>query len=197
MDREERYKIVVERAKEIRTISEQYDKRSLEYGKASVEFSKLLVTNLHLINAGGLLATPTLAKFVGYEVMRAKVQTLVLTLPPVLFLLGLISAAVCALATSRNFHKHAPAAVLDKEEQIAAARTHFPLLPDEEPYTAYEQDKHLIDEARKKNNRSIQRTYFTGLGSGTLSIIFFAAGCGVYGIALLLPVLESWRQAPT
>jgi len=128
--------------------------------------------------------------------MRAKVQTLVLTLPPILFLIGLISAVVCALATYRNFQKHAQTAVLDKEEQIAAARTHFPLLPGEEPYAAYEQDKHLIDMTRKKNNKSVQRTYFTGLGSGILSIMFFAAGCSVYGIALLLPILESWRQAP-
>jgi hypothetical protein len=63
-EQEYRYKVLAERAKEIRALCEPFDKRAVEYSKASVEFSKILVTNLNLINAGGLLATPTIAKTV-------------------------------------------------------------------------------------------------------------------------------------
>jgi hypothetical protein len=166
----------------------------MEYGKASVEFSKLLVTNLHLINAGGLLATPTIAKFLGYEAMRPAIRVAVLTTPPVLFLAGLLCAAGCALSAYVNFQKHARSQNLLRDEQLLAIKTHFPLLPDEKPYTmtAYHADLASIRRVQAKNDRAIQKTYRLGISFGLLSLLFFSLACGFYGLVLLWPTLKPW-----
>lgn len=80
-----------------------YEKRALEAQKASVEFSKLLITNLILINAGALIALPATAAFIGVQSSAAPAQKmLVVGAPAVLYVVGLIAGLVCALATYRD-----------------------------------------------------------------------------------------------
>lgn len=70
---------------------ELYQKRYAEAYKQASEFSKLVLTNLHLINAGGLVALPWLATFTNTAGLAAGFQcTLTQTKPPA-FLLQLLS----------------------------------------------------------------------------------------------------------
>lgn len=176
-----------EREKEKRAIGEPYEKRAIEYSKASVEFSKILLTNIHLINAGSLLATPTIAKFLGYETLKPGTQTLLLVLPPVFFLSGLVCAALSALATYRNFQLHAADEMYDRARALANARRFFPLIAGEPPYTTYETELEEIEEKQRKNDNAIQSTYVRGLGFGFASIGCFLAGCFTFAAVLFWP----------
>jgi hypothetical protein len=191
-EQEYRYKVLAERAKEIRALCEPFDKRAVEYSKASVEFSKILVTNLNLINAGGLLATPTIAKFLGFDAMRPAVKVVALTVPSVLFLLGLVCAALCALLAYINFKRHASNEGWLREGQYINMKLHFPLLPGEEPYTDYYQDIAKATKEIDNSRKAINRSYYAGIGFGVSSVIFFVAACCFYGLVLLWPIIKLW-----
>ncbi len=193
----EKFRILSERAKELRAISEPYEKRATEYHKASVEFSKILLTNIHLINAGGLLATPTIAKFIGYDSLTAANQAAIIVLPPVMFLLGLLFAALSALATYRNFQLHADDELFQRNKDLASAKRHFPLLPNEAPYSSYEDDIAEVNTAKDENISEINKTYKYGLGFGFASIGCFLLGSSVYGAVVFLPSILDWLLGPS
>jgi hypothetical protein len=183
------FKVIAEREKEKRAVGEPFEKRAIEYSKASVEFSKILLTNIHLINAGSLLATPAIAKFLGYETLKAGPQTLILVLPPVFFLFGLVFAAFSALSTYRNFQLHAADEMYDRDRALVGLQLHFPLMPSESPYNSYEADVSKIEKAKRKNARAVQSTYVRGLGFGFASIGCFLAGCCTYAAVFFWPYI--------
>ncbi len=191
-DQEFRFKVLAERAKEVRALCEPFDKRIVEYSKASVEFSKILVTNLNLINAGGLLATPTIAKFLGFDMMRPAVKIVVLTVPGALFLAGLVCAALCALATYINFQRHGRHEGLLRGVGFINMKLHLPLMPGEKPYTDFDEDNAKALKDVEESRKAINRSYHAGRGFGILSAVCFVAASCFYGLVLLWPVIKSW-----
>ena len=83
----------------LRTITRRRPSNS----KPSLEFSKLVNTNLHLINAGALLATPTIANFLKFNDAPASDKIFLIGTPSGLFLL----AMCCAYRTCLSFRYHA------------------------------------------------------------------------------------------
>lgn len=184
------FALLAARAKEVRDISDPYEKQSIEYSKFSVEFSKIIVTNLHLINAGGLLATPTISKYLGFDTFPVGSRIFLVAVPAGLFLTGLLMAALCGLATYKNFQRIARGFGFKKEGQIAAARTNFPLLPHEQPYTTYEIDNAKIEAAIEENSVAITRYYRIGITSGFASLISFCIACLFYGAVVVWPTIQ-------
>ncbi len=84
--------------------SELSDRRALETQKIAADFGKLIITNLHLINAGGLFAAPTLFNAISGSAPISRAERLLfLILPMGLLAAGLILASTTAFFVYRNF----------------------------------------------------------------------------------------------
>ncbi|BCB20051.1 hypothetical protein [Bosea sp. ANAM02] len=102
--------------KETRAAAEPWEKSALEYQKFAVEYSKLLVTNLYVLNAGGLISLPALSAFLGVNALARNERMFILGWTVSGFILGLVLAALCSLFVYFNFQTHAELARFQGEQ---------------------------------------------------------------------------------
>jgi hypothetical protein len=162
---------------EVRDAAEIFEKRAIEYHKAGVEFSKILVTNLFVLNAGGLIALPALSTFLGVAALPGPTRSWVLWLSAAGFGAGLLMAALCALVTYLNYHAFVDCAVAERDLAMFNVATAFgkngPIQAEiqraKEPYIA---------DVQQLTNK-INLTFRLGHVFGWLSILSFI-GAGVW-----------------
>ena len=170
----------------------RYDEQAGAYRTASVKFSQLAVTNLILINAGGLLALAN-------GVFSARVATMATaTQAGVWFVAGLVLAIGTAYATYLNFGLHASQqATLRSAEDWQQAKRRLTALAIEQS-TPFDQKGFLSDgrslsefaeecdrveneqkTAAGRANFWINFTFGAGQVFGLSSMVCFVAGCFV------------------
>jgi hypothetical protein len=157
--------------------AEPFEKDVLEYRKAAAEFSKLLVTNLHLINAGALLAVPTLSAFLGFTAAPRPDKLWLIGVPVACFTTGLLFAALCALATHRNFMWHADFAEWSRHKKLREIETAHPGTRTPERGESRSKALNEINAHLSNSERRISRTYYAGHITGWISALCFISGC--------------------
>ncbi|WP_170245877.1 hypothetical protein [Methylobacterium gnaphalii] len=158
-------------------ISEVFHAKTADAQKLSTEFSKLIITNLQFINAGGLLAVPSLStSFLGLSQLQHCEKMLYLGLPMAIFTIGLLSASLSALFTYFNYQ-----AVAQNNMYIAAEALHVvdEALPNMPPEirASNELTKREVSSKQAISQRSIRRNYYCAFIAGWTSIGSFIASC--------------------
>lgn len=116
-------------------VREYYSKRQFELSSLSLDFAKLVITNLIWINSAGLGALPVILKITGVDRIGLRELTDKAFWPGTLFAIGLLTALLSALvvylnlySSARfyegvgnsyltNFYSHV-SAIVDKEDMI-------------------------------------------------------------------------------
>ena len=153
-------------------IRDFHEKRALEAQKASTEFSKLVITNLSLINAGGLLALPATATFIGVPSTPAEKFNFV-GIPAILYIAGLFCGLLCGYVTYRNYQYGQSSIWPAYHQEIARLRKDMPWMKSNAEFQA--QVTAALDSSTtdlEAKNRWVQITYY-----GALALGWIAAGC--------------------
>ncbi|GEP00601.1 hypothetical protein [Methylobacterium haplocladii] len=158
-------------------ISEIWYDKSADALKHSVEFSKLIITNLQIINAGGLLAVPTVsASVLGLTGLNHTERLLYLGLPMAVFALGLLLATLCSYFTYRNYLAHAHTADAQAWRSTLEVENALPNLAlDRIEQTIRNLEE--IDKLQLGNLAAVQNNYIRVLVCGWLSVTCFVAAC--------------------
>lgn len=158
-------------------VGEFYDRRAIESQKIASEFSKIIVTNLHFINAAGLGAVPTLSSsLLGISGLDRYGRFYYLGIPMSVFALGLIFASLCAFQTYRNFSAAAQFSEYQRLREIAnieAVAHIFSLEYRDIAKSTANKCEILASQAAKK----INKTQNYALGCGWISIACFIGAC--------------------
>ncbi|MGX9982007.1 hypothetical protein [Methylobacterium fujisawaense] len=161
--------------------SELSDRRALETQKIASDFGKLIITNLHLINAGGLFAAPTLFNTIvssSQPTFSDKMRFLVL---PMSFLAaGLLLASTTAFFVYRNFNAIAEQWSFDRIMIEADLEAVNPSLDREAALKRFFDAKvsHAIADAKIKTN--YVRAFISGWSSAACFIL--ACVCLAIGV---------------
>ena len=162
-----------------KNIVEGLGKLAIELRKVGSEFSKLILTNLIVINAAGVLAVPTLAKtFLGLESLNSRDDKLFyLGVPMTLFIAGLGCAFLSAFFTYRNWIMHAQAIDCDAQQRRWEAEIMH--VGDYHPEGRGDllQSLATTPARRSKIARGITRSYWAALVFGWAAASAFVAGC--------------------
>ncbi|MGO4738629.1 hypothetical protein AB4099_18925 [Bosea sp. 2KB_26] len=159
--------------KEARAAAEPFEKRAVEYHKAGVEFSKLLVTNLFVLNAGGLVAIPALTAFLGIGALPPADRGFVVGLAAAGFGSGLLFAALCALVTYKNYHTFVSGCELERNR--ALFDVNWLLKRNGRTLEESQKERDEIGTQLAAVEKKIGRTYVAGHVFGWLSIMAFTA----------------------
>lgn len=160
--------------------SELSDRRALETQKIAADFGKLIITNLHLINAGGLFAAPTLFNAISGSAPISRAERLLfLILPMGLLAAGLILASTTAFFVYRNFDAVAEQWSADKLMIDADLEITNPTLNVAVAQKKFFDAKvaHAVADAKIKSN--FQWAFRSGWASATCFIL--ACGCMAIG----------------
>ena len=141
------------------------------YMQASVDYGKLLVTNLIFVNAGALLVFPTLLDKVKTGSLNADTVTGAATM----FVCGLFCAMVSGFIAYLNFMwiAHQSSLIANRKSFVAKC---------DDAMLEFEPNKKILDDIDKgilKFGRWIQRSFYSGVAVGILSFVFFVIGCSV------------------
>jgi hypothetical protein len=160
--------------RELKAIAEPSERRLIEFEKAAIEFSKILVTMLYAINAGGLIGLPSIASLSGLSLQPTE-RVWLLKTSAAFFGTGLLLAGLCALLVHLNYRSHADATQFGIDEEIYR---HCKLTD------IYEGNNQIIEAAhaqREKDkpvlNRWISWTYRGSYVAGVGSLGLFLSGC--------------------
>ena len=159
-------------------VREFYDKRLLEAERISIEFSKLIITNLVWINATGLGTLPVVSSFIGIGSLPWSQKFPLLIGPGASFALGLLTALLCALIVYFNFGCIVRTANHECVAEINILRMTQPV------YTQSPELKAVIDREREAGLFNAQRmrratvhTLWLSHILGWLSFASFAVAC--------------------
>jgi hypothetical protein len=157
-------------------LKEIYDKRFIEGYKVVFEYSKLLITNLILINLGGIAAIPVIAQFAQLNDRAERLN--VLMWPAAMFCVGIIFALSCGLLAHWNanyFINHSDEAYSIHIQ--TAYKGH-------DRYTTDIQYRDLLDKnitdalaSEIKYRNGINNTQRISLALGILSAVLFIGAC--------------------
>jgi len=139
------------------------------YMSASVDYGKLLVANLIVINAGALLVFPTLLDKVNSGSLNVNTVTGAATM----FVLGIFSAMVSGFLAYLIFMWLAHQSFTVSNKRIFLAKC-------TQEMRELEENKKIIggfDSEIEKFGRWIQRSFYVGISVGILSFVFFVVGC--------------------
>jgi len=103
-------------------IREFYSRLFIETTKQSVEFAKLIVTNLIWVNAAGLGSLPVISRLAGVDGAPWSQITQVLLAPAEYFAAGMLFALMCSLTIYLNFYKMAMQAGANCDAEVNAMR---------------------------------------------------------------------------
>jgi len=159
-------------------LRELYEKRSLENRKLATEFSKLVVSNLVLINAGALIALPPISAFIGIQNSISFSQKFyAVGIPAIFYVFGLLIGLLCALVTYFNFayaHHAADASCL---RELADTRKLYPWVVANPAYQKVMEEQSTAQSATYLDrDRKIGTTYWLGHFSGWISLACFLFG---------------------
>ncbi|TXN52359.1 hypothetical protein [Methylobacterium sp. WL2] len=150
------------------------ERRAIEAQKLSAEFSKIIITNLQFINAGALLATPSLAtNLLGLVGLNRHEKMIYIGSPMGLFAFGLALATLTAFFTYRNYEaaaNHWNSERLWREADLGRLSPHLVQRPWDEELRENSEDK-------RKYNSKITLFFYLGQASGWLSVLSFIAAC--------------------
>lgn len=161
-------------------VRDTHTKAALEYVKIASEASKLIVTNLFVINAGALAALPTLSGFVAKSASDDTRLRLTITAAGI-FVGGLILAGLCAWLIYFNFVNHSGRTHMEGGiESTSKLRASLKVLPNR---LTVEEDKNL--EQREKQNKEdydyydrwVRWTFGLAHLAGIASLGCFIVGC--------------------
>ncbi|QGY01476.1 hypothetical protein MMSR116_05845 [Methylobacterium mesophilicum SR1.6/6] len=159
-----------------RDVEEMPERRAIEAQKLSAEFSKIIITNLQFINAGALLATPSIsANLLGLTGLTKEDKLTLIGLPMGLFTGGLVLATLAAFFTYRNYEaiaNHWNAERLWRESDLGR------LSPSLVQRAWSDELKQFTSEKRKSDFRTKMYFWF-GLMSGWTSVGCFVSACSL------------------
>lgn len=165
----------------INEVGEPFEKRELDYRKLSTEFSKLIVINLQFINAGGLLAVPSLsASLLGFVNLSRSEKLYLIGVPMLLFTFGLMMANLLAFAAYKNYQAWTRRTEGSKEivQNQIGARLAGTFGGDK---TNIELDGKKAERKSELAQKSLERMYKLGHISGWLSVSSFVCSCVFLG----------------
>ncbi len=141
------------------------------YMSASVDYGKLLITNLIFVNAGALLVFPTLLD----KVKAGSLNVDTVTGAATMFVCGLFCAMASGFVAYLNFMW------LGHQSALIANRKSFLAKCDEAMLELGPNKKTLgdLDKGILKFGRWIQRSFYLSIAVGLLSFMFFVLGCSV------------------
>jgi hypothetical protein len=159
----------------------------MEFRKVGTDHVKLVLTNLHLINAGGLVAIPALAAFAEISIKPVAERLLIFGPSAVCFVLGLILAMLAALMSYYNSLRMADHLDAKGEEHVADLAQRLPFASDDFKNKALlstiQHRADILETARRAT-----RNYKWAHVLGWASLVLFVLGC----ILLILRVKEIW-----
>lgn len=154
-----------------------YDKRAVEAHKISTEFSKLIIINLQFINAGGLLAVPSLSStLLGLSNPTRLDRLQFLGLPMSIFAVGLLLATLCAFFTYKNYQS--VSAFNDAQRRVLevdAGRVNPRMWPLRRENI--EADIAEIEKERRDHQSTIRTSYIYSNAAGWGSMVCFVLAC--------------------
>ena len=159
-------------------IRELFDKRYIESTKIVSEFSKMLIGNLILINAGGVGSITFFANEA--HTVQLSINEKIQHLMPsaTFFVIGLLSAILCGFSAYVNFSALATIALNHYNDELSIFRKQHIAYRDNPSYKA------LLDDAKKLSevkvgqlDRWIEISKYAGIGFGFCSFGCFVAGC--------------------
>jgi hypothetical protein len=156
---------------------ELYQKRYADAYKQASEFSKLVLTNLHLINAGGLVALPWLASFTNTAGLPTTEKFAALGPSIGCFIAGLACAALSSLFTYYNLMRIGERAETDENREITDKRQYHPLSSQPDFQSLLKNSLEEYQRLIERIDRRVGKNYRAGHAAGWLSAIFFVAGC--------------------
>jgi hypothetical protein len=156
-------------------LREFHQREMLDARKASTQFSKLILSNLCFINAGGLASLPVIATFLRLE-QTATQRIELFLLPTVGFIFGLLLALLSAFFTYKNFSFWRDLAERNCDTDIASyTRGHA---PENSEFRA--QVEASLDKAKTRSEKAMGRvnwSYSLGMICGWLSMGLFCVSC--------------------
>lgn len=155
-------------------IDEVPERRALEAQRLASEFSKLVIINLQFINAGSLLAVPTLANnLLGLSGLSRSDKLYYIGIPMGMFAIGLISASLASFSAYCNYEAIGAQWVAVKDWREFDLARHNPRL-EARPWDE------MKEAAEKKRQRgALMATFWlwSSLVSGWLSVFLFIGAC--------------------
>jgi DNA topoisomerase IB len=156
-------------------IRELHLKEALEYQRIAAEFSKLIVTNLFLLNAGGLVALPATANYAAGSAAPAHVKLISVQWPASCFILGLILAGVCSWYVYQNYQANFKKALAVQQAEVnEKLQYQYATEPAREAAERARQE-HLKEVAERA--ASTEKTYKRAHALGFASVFAFVMGC--------------------
>ncbi|WP_158811075.1 hypothetical protein [Beijerinckia sp. L45] len=109
-------------------LAELFERRSTDAQKLSTEFSKLIITNLIVLNAGGLVSIAPISAFFGLNGSTWHERLGIFGVPACFYVAGLLLGMFCSLGTYYNYQMHAHLALTHSELAILEARVERSLI---------------------------------------------------------------------
>jgi hypothetical protein len=163
-------------------LREHYSKQSLDFQKMSSEFAKLVIGNLHLMNAGGLIALPSIAGLIGTNNLSSTDRWKAVAFSAGFCVAGLLAAALAAYATYGNYQVHDERAMERQARGLklaqAALRPQVTKIQEVEN-EAEDEDEDEDGEGRDSDRsvRMVDFTFRTAQAAGWASLLFFVFAC--------------------
>ena len=155
-------------------IADAHGKARFEQLKLSSEYAKLVITNLHLINAGGIVSVPALAQFVG---LQAATDVRLYVIGPAIagYVLGFVFALLCAFITYRNYQALSHGSEMHMLGDMVLLETISPNFEGDEHQASRDARNAFANATAVKLETTVTRTYVLGQVAGWLSFLFFLA----------------------
>ena len=158
-------------------IGSPWEKKEAEFHKISSEYAKIAITNLQIINAGGLLAVPTLSNnLLGFSGLNREEKLFLIGWPMGIFICGLVLAILCAFVCYVNFQALAMNAEAQGDYEKRQAEVVNPFLVEA---GKIHREVGLAHATKVQNysRRTVWFTYYAGITTGWLSAISFVSAC--------------------
>lgn len=166
-------------------IREFTSKTVLDHAKISSEFSKLLLTNLILINAGGMVSFPTTLTIVKALHPNATLDPDALVLPFVAFVAGLALSLITTFIVYLNFMYLAQRDYEDGHLYLASIRSFHPAaLTNTEFKDTVAQEHSNRERAVARYETRVKVTYWIPFVTGWAAALLFAVGVILLSVAV-------------
>lgn len=162
------------------SIRKRGSEASMAYQQLSAGYAMMAVRSSLLLNGGAMFAG---LAFIGALARNGNDSpfSVGFIVASACFVLGILSAASCALAAYFNYQSFSNYEIYDSEQKALKKCIEFYPGDFADIKEAVDQDNSFWDKQSRKSESEIALTFKIGVGTGVASYVFFMIGCVVVG----------------
>jgi hypothetical protein len=159
-------------------IREMFDKQALDAERFSAEIARLIISNLFVLNAGGVGAIPTVAAFLADKDHPWTSKFEFFARPGLLFISGAIAALLAAFCAYLNYQSMASMARWSCQLEMCALNKVHPAFSSNQGYAETVENGFLQGQkGLAASEMKLRRFFWASIICGFASLGLFVGGC--------------------